>query len=92
VATAPRTLPEEREGTAGGLFAPEAQEVPRIAPAELTARLAGDAPPIVLDVRSRGQFEQDDGQIPGSVRVLPDRVGDWAATASRERAVVAYCT
>jgi NhaP-type Na+/H+ or K+/H+ antiporter len=88
------TLPEERESTAAGLFggpAAAGDEVPRIAPAELAARLEGDDPPLVLDVRSRSQYEHDPTQIPGSVRVLPDEVAEWAALR-QPGAVVAYCT
>ena len=84
--------PEEREATASGLFQHEASEVPRITPADLAARLAGTHPPIVLDVRTRSQYDRDDAQIPGSIRVLPDQVKEWAAPASREHSVVAYCT
>ena len=63
-----RTLPEERESTAAGLFGGKTaagDKVPRITPAELAAALAGDDPPVVLDVRSRSQYAQDAGQIPG---------------------------
>ena len=87
-----QTLAEEREATATGLFQHEAKEVPRITPAELAVRLATPHPPIVLDVRTRSQYEQDDAQIPGSVRVAPDQVEAWAAHEARERSVVAYCT
>jgi NhaP-type Na+/H+ or K+/H+ antiporter len=86
------TLAEEREATATGLFQHEATEVPRITPAELAARLEGPHPPIVLDVRSRAQYERDSGQIPGGIRILPDQVEAWAAEALRERSVVVYCT
>jgi NhaP-type Na+/H+ or K+/H+ antiporter len=89
---AQETLAEEREATATGLFQHEATEIPRITPAELAARLEGPHPPIVLDVRSRAQYERDNGQIPGSIRILPDQVEAWAAEAPRERSVVAYCT
>jgi rhodanese-related sulfurtransferase len=47
---------------------------------------------VVLDVRTRAQYDQDTGQIPGSVRVLPDQLQSWAATVSHDRTVVAYCT
>jgi hypothetical protein len=50
-----------------------------------------DSPPIVLDVRSRSQYERDEGQIPGSVRVLPDEVASWPIEQP-ERLVVPYCT
>ncbi|CAA9251929.1 MAG: hypothetical protein AVDCRST_MAG93-1796 [uncultured Chloroflexia bacterium] len=92
VAQSQRTLAEEREATATGLFQQEAKDIQRITPAELAAQLAGPNPPVVLDVRSRAHFERDDGQIPGSVRVLPDHVEEWAGKALRDRSVVAYCT
>lgn len=92
VARAKQTPAEERESTAEGLFEPDADAAPRVTVAELAARLAGDNPPVVLDVRSRGHYDEDAGQIPGSVRVLPDHVPDWARTADRKRSVVAYCT
>ncbi|HWE61219.1 MAG TPA: cation:proton antiporter [Chloroflexota bacterium] len=92
VARAKRMLPEEREGSAAGLFRAEADAVPRISPDELATRLAGPRPPIVLDVRRRAEYDADAGQVPGSVRVLPDQIEAWAGKADRARAVVAYCT
>jgi sodium/hydrogen antiporter len=92
VAAAKQTLAEERESTATGLFEPNASESARITPAQLAEQLAGPNPPIVLDVRSRAHYEEDDGQIPGSVRVLPDHVEEWASKGSRDRSIVAYCT
>ncbi|MEA2642311.1 MAG: sodium/hydrogen antiporter [Chloroflexota bacterium] len=87
-----RTLDEEREATAAGLFKGAAGDAPRISPQELADRLAGPAPPVVLDVRTRSEYARDRAQIPGSVRVLPDRLTEWAAGQSRDRPVVAYCT
>ena len=92
VARATQTAPEEREGTAAGLFEGEASDVPRVTPEELAEQLAGPEPPIVLDVRSRASYEGASGQIPGSVRVLPDHVGDWATQHQPGRPIVAYCT
>lgn len=86
------TLPEERESTAAGLFDEDPDAVPRVAVPELVSRLAGPEPPIVLDVRSGEQYDRDGAQIPGSIRVPPDQVAAWAATAARGRAVVTYCT
>lgn len=91
-AFARETLAEEREGTAAGLFQPAASDVPRISPQELAARLEGAKPPVVLDVKTRSSYERDGAEIPGSVRVLPERVAEWAAGQPRERQVVAYCT
>lgn len=92
VALAQRTLAEEREGSATGLFQSEASGVRRVTPAELAALLAGPEPPVVLDVRSRAQYDSDGEQIPGSVRVLPDHVAEWAGKQTRKMAIVAYCT
>jgi rhodanese-related sulfurtransferase len=75
-----------------GLFAGEPDEAPRISAEELAKLLESEDPPLVLDVRTRGQYEQDEGQIPGSARVLPDQIQEWVSTAVRDRRVVAYCT
>ena len=87
------TTAEERESTAAGLFEPAPLDVPRIAPAELAALLDGPEPPLVLDVRSRSNLARDPDAIPGSLRVLPDEVAEWAATqAGPRRPIVTYCT
>jgi NhaP-type Na+/H+ or K+/H+ antiporter len=87
-----QTLPEEREATATGLFMPEATTVPRITPEELAMRLEGPNPPIVLDVRTRSTRGTNAMGIPGSVRVPPGEIDDWAARNSPGRPVVTYCT
>lgn len=86
------TLAEERESTAAGMFAHDEAAVRRIAPEELLQLLEGPTPPIVLDVRSRSSYERDEGQAPGSERVLPDQVLEWAADKHIDSLVVAYCT
>lgn len=92
VAGAQRTLAEERESTFVGLFEPDAADTDRITPERLAELLRGDDPPLVLDVRSRAHYERDDGQIPGSMRVPPDQIEEWASGYDRDRFVVAYCT
>jgi NhaP-type Na+/H+ or K+/H+ antiporter len=95
-----RTLQEEREGTAAGLFEGSAGETPRIEPEELAGQLEGTNPPVVLDVRTRSQYERDKRQIPGSIRVPTDRLEDWARRLIAEnpdgepfvRPVATYCT
>ncbi|MCI0439407.1 MAG: cation:proton antiporter [Chloroflexi bacterium] len=89
---ASRTLAEERENTAAGLLAGGDEEIPRISPRELDELLSGPNPPLVLDVRSRSTYERDGAQIPGSVRVLPDSIVEWAAGQPMDRFIVAYCT
>jgi sodium/hydrogen antiporter len=85
------TLAEEREATATGLFASSPEEVERISVEDLHSLMQTADRPIVLDVRSRSQYERDEGQIPGSVRVIPDEVASWK-TEQPERLVVPYCT
>jgi NhaP-type Na+/H+ or K+/H+ antiporter len=92
VAQAQQTLAEERASDFPDLFEPEAIEVPRITPEQLAEQLAGPQPPIMLDVRSRAHYAAGDGQIPGSIRVPPDQVADWAGRQAKERAIVTYCT
>jgi Rhodanese-like domain len=90
--TSQETLAEERAGTAAELFAQRPDDIPRVTPAELTQRLAGPNPPVVLDVRSRSEYARDGVRIPGSMRVLPDQVTEWAADRHRDQPYVLYCT
>ena len=91
-AMAKETLPEEREMTATGLFGGNYEQVPRVTPEDLSLALAGPNPPIVLDVRTRSASGRGDAEIPGSVRVPPDEVSDWASRQPPGRPIVAYCT
>jgi NhaP-type Na+/H+ or K+/H+ antiporter len=86
------TLAEEREGSAAGLFVAHPDDIERVTVDELHAMQQGTDPPIVLDVRTRSQYERDASSIPGSVRVLPDDVADWAETQPEKKLVVLYCT
>lgn len=88
---AAETLAEERESTAAGLFDHHVDEVPRITAEELDRLLEGAEPPVVLDVRSRSSYERSGARVPGSVRVPPDHVGEWAATGPKAQTIVAYC-
>ncbi len=86
------TLAEERAGTAAELFTQRPDDIPRVTPAEVAERLAGPQPPLILDVRSRSEYDRDGVRIPGSVRVLPDQVTEWAADRLRDQPYVLYCT
>lgn len=86
------TLAEEREATASGLFVAVAEDVPRITPDDLRAALVSEDPPYVLDVRSRSQFLNAEGSIPGSVRVLAEDIEEWSSAQRRKKLVVLYCT
>jgi sodium/hydrogen antiporter len=87
-----QTLAEERAGTAAQLFTQGPDDIPRVTPSELAGRLAGPNPPLILDVRSRSEHDRDGVRIPGSVRVLPDQVAEWAADRLRDQPFVLYCT
>lgn len=62
--------------------------------------LEGLNPPIILDVRTRSQYERNGTRIPGRVRVMPDAVEDWVVRYIAEhlegephfRPIAAYCT
>jgi sodium/hydrogen antiporter len=93
------TFQEERESGAGGIFEGAAAETARTKPEQLYKLLESDDPPLVLDVRTRSQYEQDKSRIPGSIRVRPDEVEEWAREWKEERGdqiegqrIVAYCT
>ncbi|MDP9352899.1 MAG: cation:proton antiporter, partial [Chloroflexota bacterium] len=86
------TLDEKREGSAAGLFQGTADGVARITPEELDALLSSSQAPVVLDVRSRSQYERAEGQIPGSIRVATDEIAEWTKGREKDRLVVAYCT
>jgi NhaP-type Na+/H+ or K+/H+ antiporter len=93
------TLAEERRSSAAGLFRSNTAEVARITPDELADRLRDEHPPLVLDVRTRSQYRQDNSRIPRGVRVLPDQVQDWAThwlaahpRVSHPPVAVTYCT
>ena len=90
--------PRSAEGTFAGLFDDDRRPPSRITPAVLVslqtaAAAEGVLGPVVLDVRARSSYEGDDGQIPGSIRVPPDQVTDWAAEwqelHDRDRMIVA---
>jgi sodium/hydrogen antiporter len=87
-----QTLAEERAATAAELFTHSPDDIPRVTPAQLVDRLAGPNPPVVLDVRSRSEYQRDRVRLPGDLRVLPDQVTEWAADRLRDQPYVLYCT
>ena len=95
-AAARETLEEERESTVAGLFGDHEGDVPTITPEELAGRLAAPNPPLVVDVRTRTSYIHDGSKIPGSLRVLPDQLRDWAADVAEDglpdEEYVAYCS
>jgi rhodanese-related sulfurtransferase len=74
------------------LWSPGNAAVAWLEPDELRRRLAGDAPPVVLDVRGPDEFTGPLGHIAGAVNIplgeLSDRVPELAAA---QRPIVTVC-
>jgi predicted sulfurtransferase len=94
-----RATHEEERDNAAGIFEGAASESIRISPRRLSEMLDSEDPPVVLDVRTRSQYEQDRNRIPDAVRVAPDEIEGWAREREEEsggqvegQRVVAYCT
>jgi sodium/hydrogen antiporter len=92
-----RATHEEERDDAAGIFEGDASESIRISPQQLSEMLGERVPPIVLDVRTRSQYEQDRSRVPGAVRVAPDEIDEWARERERGsqvegQRIVAYCT
>jgi sodium/hydrogen antiporter len=93
-----RETHEEERDDAAGIFEGAASESIRISPKQLSEMLESENRPIVLDVRTRSQYEQDPSRIPGAVRIPSDEIDRWArereASGSQieGQRVVAYCT
>jgi sodium/hydrogen antiporter len=94
-----RETHEEERDDAAGIFEGAASESIRISAKQLSEMLEDVIPPIVLDVRTRSQYEQDRSRNPGATRVAPDEIDGWAREQKQEhgsqvegRRVVAYCT
>ncbi|HEX2054350.1 MAG TPA: cation:proton antiporter [Actinomycetota bacterium] len=85
-------LVEERFGSATDLFERPEGERDRMSVERLAELMDGEDPPVVVDVRTRSQHDRDAVQIPGSVRVLPDSVPEWASDQLKDQPYVLYCT
>ena len=66
-------------------------DAPEMSAGDLSARLASDTPPVVLDVRTPREYAA--GHLPGAINVphkaLPERLAEIAGF--RDRQVVLYC-
>ncbi|CAN5790673.1 hypothetical protein BH23ACT11_BH23ACT11_21340 [soil metagenome] len=90
---------EEERDNAGGIFEGDASASIRIKHERLAGMLESEEPPVVLDVRTRSQYEQDRTRIPGAERVAPDRIEEWVQEREETygsqvegQRIVAYCT
>ncbi len=62
-----------------------------VAFAEAQSALRESPPPIVIDVRRRGDFQAATETIRGALRRDPDRVAGWAGELPKASRVVVYC-
>ena len=70
----------------------EMQDVPRISPEELQARMAQNGTVVPLDVRTKDGLSVNPHQIPGTTWLPLADVVQLAATLPRKRTIVTYCT
>jgi membrane protein DedA with SNARE-associated domain len=64
----------------------------RISVEELTAQLAAEEPPLVVDVRTSGALLLDPRSIPGALRLGIEEIAERLDALPRAREVVLYCT
>jgi len=62
-----------------------------ISVSQLRTDVAGESPPIVIDVRRRPAFLEAGEMIGGALRREPERVGEWLKSLPRSSSVVVYC-
>jgi rhodanese-related sulfurtransferase len=74
-----------------GACSQRGSDAPEMLPQELVARMASEAPPVVLDVRTPQEYTA--GHVPGAINVphkaLPERLAE--VLGFRDREVVVYC-
>ena len=59
---------------------------------DVKRRLDAGDPLLFVDARSDASWSSSDVQVPGSVRVPPDRVDEFVAAAPPEANIITYCT
>ena len=64
---------------------------PSVSPFELHQRLGTRAAPLIVDVRRRPAFEEDDSFIAGATWRDPFTVSEWERFLPRHRDIVVYC-
>ena len=88
-----REMAEEQTATADNLISRDYSGVMLISPQQLFQMISTSQQPIILDVRSRTSYEGARRRIPGSERVLPERLSEWVERNPEIRGmVVAYCS
>ncbi|HEU4366653.1 MAG TPA: cyclic nucleotide-binding domain-containing protein [Methylomirabilota bacterium] len=82
-------------GAYGGMFARRWwRNRFRIVPAQVIGAIEAGETPVLLDVRTRSDFETSPLRLPGALRVEPEAVGaaDFTLEVAPEQMIVTYCT
>lgn len=66
-------------------------QVEFISPEELKAKIAGNEPLAIVDLRSQASYEQSDQTIRGSFHTKVRKVASRLRTEPRDKEVVTYC-
>jgi rhodanese-related sulfurtransferase len=66
--------------------------IERLPPQELAVRLAGDRPPVVLDVRRRDVWATEGGRVPGAVWLPLEEFPARVLDLPRDSDIVVYCS
>ncbi len=79
---------------AGGMQSLDAEpglvdRIERITAGSLAGRLAGSDPPMLIDVRTRSEWQE--ARIDGAVNLPLSRFSEWKATLPRDRSIVVHC-
>jgi rhodanese-related sulfurtransferase len=59
---------------------------------DVKRRLDAGDPLIFIDARSEASWSSSDVQVPGSIRVPPERADEFVAAVPPEATIVTYCT
>src|SRR5438270_12105871 len=62
-----------------------------VSAASLYNRIGTAAAPVLIDVRRRSAFDDDEWMIAGAIRRPPETVAEWSADTPKGQPVVVYC-
>ncbi len=68
------------------------EDVERITPAELKAKLDRGDNVLIIDVRSSGAYAASSVKLPGDVRIAPDEIIGRVGEIPMGAEIVTYCT
>ncbi len=66
-------------------------DAPRMSKEELQSRL-GDKDIVIIDVRTKYDWEKSDFKIRGAIREDPEKSESWAKKYGKEKKIVLYCS